>query len=299
MPRTTGSRHPAAASRTPLPRSAVVRFHGDLDDLLAPDRRGGPLVHAFDGTPSVKDVIESLGIPHTEVGSITVNDAPVGFAHHLSDGDRVDVFPPPGSTGTDGDGPSGPPDETVQPQDRPGAIPLAPPVPRPPRFLLDTHLGRLAAYLRMLGFDAAYANHADDEDLARRSADEGRILLTRDRGLLRRSIVRLGYLLRSDDPHRQLVEVARRFDLPSGASPFTRCIRCNGRIEPVERDEVAARLQPKTLRYYDTFGRCDTCGEIFWKGSHYAHMQRLVERALDRRTWNPVGVLPAQGRSGS
>ena len=262
MPASSDARPSSARSPAARTSAATFRFYGELNDLLPGERRQVAFQHAFDGTPAVKDAIEALGVPHTEVDAIVVNDAPVDFARRIRDGDRVAVYPPFASIEID------------------PAARLTPPPPRPPRFILDTHLGRLAAYLRMLGFDSAYANHADDDTLARRAADEGRILLTRDRGLLRRGAVRLGCLLRSDDPRRQLEEVARRYDLPAHARPFARCIRCNGLIDPVGREEVAARLQPKTLRYYDTFGRCDSCGEVYWKGSHYAHMQRLVERVL-------------------
>ncbi len=132
----------------------------------------------------------------------------------------------------------------------------------------------------MLGFDSAYGNRAEDDELARRSAVEDRVLLTRDRGVLRRSVVRLGYLLRSDDPYRQLAEVARRYELAAQAQPFSRCIRCNGRIEPVDKADVAERLAPRTLRYYDVFGRCDSCAAVYWQGSHYERMQGLVSEVL-------------------
>ena len=292
-------------------------------------------MYRFHGSPAVKDAIEALGVPHTEVDAIVINGRAVGFAHRLRDGDLVEVYPPPGSpqygrqeqpgngrqerpeNGPQERPENGPPPGSPRygPQDRPekgstprstspggtprgseggtlprpgapgytsrpGPISLTPPVPRPTRFILDTHLGRLAAYLRMLGFDCVYGNHADDEELAERAAAEGRVLLTRDRGLLRRSAVRLGCLLRSDDPQQQLEEVVARFDLRSRAAPFTRCIRCNGRIQPVDRAVVADRLQPKTLRYFDTFGRCESCAAVYWQGSHYERMRRTVERIM-------------------
>ncbi len=249
--------------------TATFRFYGDLNDHLPDARRQASFLHAFDGEPAVKDAIEAVGVPHPEVDAIVVNDVPVGFAHRMRDGDRVEVYPQARSRW---------PATEARPD---GLEPLTPPISRPPRFILDTHLGRLARYLRMLGFDSAYNNRADDDELARHSAAEGRVLLTRDRGLLRRSVVRLGYLLRSDDPRRQLAEVSARYGLAPQVQPFSRCIRCNGRIEPVEKAEVAQRLAPRTLRYYDSFGCCDSCAAVYWQGSHYERMQRLVRTLLE------------------
>ena len=132
----------------------------------------------------------------------------------------------------------------------------------------------------MLGFDALYRNDFGDEELARISSREHRILLTRDRGLLKRSIVTHGYLIREDDPERQAVEVIRRFDLAGLAEPFGRCLRCNGALEAVEKAAIEHRLEPKTRRYYDEFRACRGCGRLYWKGSHHEHMRRRIERLL-------------------
>ncbi len=241
---------------------AQVRFHDALTDFLPAARRSSSIEYAFDDVPAIKDAIEALGVPHPEVDRIDVNGVPVGFGWRLRDGDRVEVWP------------------AVRLAVGAPASGLVPPTPAPPCFLLDTHLGRLAGYLRMLGFDTAYGNHADDADLADRSAAQSRILLTRDRGLLRRGVVRHGYFLRSDDPRHQLDEIVARYALAAEAHPFTRCIRCNGRIETVPRALVAHQLQPRTLRYYDAFGRCASCGEVYWQGSHYDRMRRVVDEVL-------------------
>ena len=247
---------------------ARFRFHGILEDLLPLSRRGATIEQAFTGERCVKDAIEALGVPHPEIDAILIDGLAVDFDRPLHAGDLVDVFPPAYA---------------------PAHGSLTPPIPSPPRFVLDGHLGRLARYLRMLGFDAAYRSDADDEWLAQVSAREARILLTRDRGLLRRAIVRNGYLPRSDDPRTQLDEVIRRYGLATEARPFTRCIRCNGRIEPVSMASVAARLEPKTKRYYDTFGRCDTCGAVYWPGSHFERMRRFVDDVTNgtRPQWRP------------
>ena len=144
------------------------------------------------------------------------------------------------------------------------------------RFVLDGHLGRLAAYLRMLGFDTLYRNDFDDEELAEISAAQQRILLTRDRGLLKRSKVLRGFCLRTKDPHQQLLDVVQRFDLQSQIAPFTRCIACNGILETVQKSEILDQLQPKTRKYFNEFSRCVDCGKIYWQGSHHERMQALV-----------------------
>jgi len=155
--------------------------------------------------------------------------------------------------------------------------------PRPlrqTRFVLDTHLGKLAVYLRMLGFDTWYRNDYRDEVLARISSGEGRILLTRDRGLLKRSLVTHGYWLRATKPRRQLVEVLRRFDLFGSTMPFRRCLRCNGLLQPVPKEVVIGKLGPKTREYYHEFAICRVCERVYWKGSHYRRMARFIQRIL-------------------
>jgi uncharacterized protein with PIN domain len=252
-----------------------VRFHGSLNDFLPARRRGAVLVREFDESPGIVDVIQALGVPHTEVDLILAGGRAVDFGYRPADGDRVDVF------GLDRAG-----DGSADAAGDPGADATAGLIPEPPqprRFVLDGHLGRLARYLRMLGFDSRYDRNARDAVLARLAADEDRILLTRDRGLLKRSIVRHGYLVRDDDPRRQLREVVARYGLASRATPFSRCVRCNGSIRPVEKAEVLERLagEPRTLRYFEEFGRCESCGAIYWPGSHYERMSRLLDEVLE------------------
>ncbi len=250
---------------------ATVALHGDLADsvpalrgVAAPAALDAPaaLERTFDGHPAVKDVLEALGVPHPEVAALTVNGAPVGLGHRLSDGDRVEAWPA---------------SEAARLR-LPSATPSAPEDAAEPRFVLDGHLGRLAAYLRMLGFDTWYEPAADDVRLAVVAATQRRILLTRDRGLLKRGLVRRGAFVRSDRPVEQLVEVARRFGLVDHWRPFGRCLRCNALLVAASRDEVLDRLQPLTRIHYDDFRRCPGCEAVYWKGSHHARMTRLVER---------------------
>ena len=244
--------------------TAIIQFHGSLNDFLAAARRCRSLEVEFEAGPGVKGAIEALGVPHPEVDRIVLNGRSVGFEARLEPGDRVEVF-----------GLQSPP----APDSPLGLIPA---LPQPPRFILDGHLGRLARYMRMLGFDCRYDRNMADPGLARISAAEERLLLTRDRGLLRRSIVRLGHLVRDDDPRRQLAEVVARYRLAPLAKPFSRCIRCNGEIAMVDRSAVLEALadRPRTLRFFDSFGRCGGCGAIYWQGSHFDRMSRLVQEVV-------------------
>jgi uncharacterized protein len=238
---------------------AHFRFYAELNDFLPPERRMIAFEVAFQGKQTVKHLIESLGVPHTEVDLVLVNGESVAFDEIVRDGDLVSVYPV--FEGFD-----------IAPVSRVRPTPL-----RQTRFVLDGHLGRLAAYLRMLGFDTLYRNDYDDAELARISAEEHRILLTRDRGLLMRSAVTHGYCVREAAPRRQLAEVVHRFDLARCTAPFTRCMVCNDLLCEVAKDEVADRMPPLSRAHYDEVAECQGCKRVFWKGSHYQRMLRLLE----------------------
>lgn len=241
----------------------TFRFYAELNDFLPPEKRQVTFGHRRNGPVSVKHLIEALGVPHTEVELILANGEAVDFAYLVQPSDRISVYP------------------HFSNLDVSSLVQLRPPLPRPLRFLLDIHLGRLAAYLRLLGFDSAYPddNH-DDLDLAQIAHDENRILLTRDQGLLKRSLVTHGYCLRTRDPKQQLMAVLQRFSLFDQIRPWQRCLKCNGRLQPIEKSRVLHRLEPKTIKYFDEFHICESCDRIYWKGSHYERMQRLVESVL-------------------
>ena len=239
--------------------TATFRFYAELNDFLPPGLRQRAFRHRFNGDATVKDRVESLGVPHPEVELILANGQPVGFDYLVQDGDRIAVYP------------------HFHSLDIPSSSRASPEPPSPPRFVLDAHLGKLASYLRMLGFDVLYRNDYDDEELARTASQERRILLTRDRGLLKRREVIHGYCLRSLRSREQLLEVLRRFDLGGAIAPFHRCLRCNGLLEPVAKEAILAQLEPKTRRYYHEFFRCQQCGQIYWKGSHFQRMQAFIQ----------------------
>ena len=240
--------------------TASFRFYAELNDFLPDERRQVSFDYIFQGRPAIKDAIEALGVPHTEVDLILVNDVSVDFTCGLHDGDRVCVYP------------------VFESLDITPLVHLRPKPLRVTRFVLDIHLGRLAKYLRMLGFDSRYQNDFEDGELARISSEEKRILLTKDRGLLKRSQVTHGYYVREIHPRSQLVEVLKRFDLFGSIHPFQRCMRCNGLLEAVNKEDVLDQLQPGTRATYNEFRRCIRCDQVYWRGSHYERMMRLVER---------------------
>jgi uncharacterized protein with PIN domain/sulfur carrier protein ThiS len=242
---------------------ALFRFYAELNDLLPPERRFVAFEHPCDGQSTVKDTIESLGVPHTEVDLILVNGESADFSRRVQPGDRISVYP------------------VFESIDISSVARVRPAPLRQTRFVLDSHLGRLAAYLRALGFDTRYENHSADEDLARISRDEHRILLTRDAGLLKRSAVTHGHLMRETSPRLQLAEIVERFDLRRSVALFSRCLRCNTPLEEVQKESVAARLPERTRRIYNEFLTCPSCGRIYWKGSHYTRMQKMITETLN------------------
>jgi uncharacterized protein len=237
-----------------------VRAYAELNDFLPADWRGVTVRRPFRGHQTVKDVLEAMGIPHTEVDLVLVNGDSRGFGHRPSPGDRIAAYP------------------MFEALDVGPITGLRPRPLRDPRFVVDVNLGRLARLLRLLGFDVWWSSDADDARLTGISLEQQRILLTRDRGLLKRRAITHGLFVHSQDPERQTVEVIKRLDLRERLAPFTRCLRCNGELAAVSKDEVLDRLEPLTREHYEAFRRCTGCGRIYWAGSHHARMVGLVDR---------------------
>lgn len=244
---------------------ASFRFFGNLNDFLPLEQRQKPIFYPLNGPVAVKHPVEALGVPHPEVEYLLANGNSVGFSYLVQPGDRISVYPP------------------FRDIDLESLHPLRPPLPSPPRFILDNHLGQLATYLRLLGFDTGYPNHLQDEELAQMSHEEERVLLTRDRRLLMRKIVVYGYWLRAKDPRQQLLEVMDRYKLKEHIRPWHRCLRCNGHLRPVPKEAILDRLEPKTKKYYHDFRMCQECQQIYWKGSHYEPLRQFVEDILSLR----------------
>ncbi|MFV8053908.1 Mut7-C RNAse domain-containing protein [Mycobacterium sp. 48b] len=242
----------------------TVRAYAELNDFLDPGSRGLSVHRPFQSHQTVKDVLEAMGIPHTEVDLILVNGDSAGFEHRPALGDRIAVYP------------------MFEALDI-GATARLRPVPlRDPRFVIDVNLGRLARVLRVLGFDVWWSSDADDQALADISVEQQRILLTRDRGLLKRRAITHGLFVHSQQTEEQTLEVLRRLDLRRRVAPFTRCVRCNGKLAAVTKEAVIDRLEPLTRRYYDEFSQCPECGRIYWAGSHFERLTRLVDGLFER-----------------
>ncbi|WP_161888071.1 Mut7-C RNAse domain-containing protein [Pontibacter russatus] len=242
-----------------MDNSATFTFYGSLNDFLPRAKREMQLLYRFAGAPAVKDAIEALGVPHPEVAVILINEKPVGFYHSLQPGDTVAVYP------------------AGWREFFPADFSLRSGEAAPEKFVLDVHLGRLARALRMLGFDSCYRNDYTDQDIAHIAQSENRTVLTRDVGLLKQKSIQWGYWLRSQHLEAQLQEVITYFNLQDRLQPFSRCIACNGTITEVPKESVIAQLPPKTRLYFHEFYQCTGCNRVYWKGSHYDRMQRIIE----------------------
>lgn len=241
-----------------------VRAYAELNDFLGAEFRGATVRRPFRSHQTVKDVLEAMGIPHTEVDLILVNGDPQDFGFRPTAGDRIAAYP------------------MFEALDVGSTARLRPVPLRDPRFVVDVNLGRLARLLRVLGFDVWWSHDADDQTLADISLGQQRILLTRDRGLLKRRAITHGLFVHAEQPEEQTLEVIRRLDLRQRLAPLTRCVRCNGTLASVSKDEVIEHLEPLTRRYYDEFRRCTNCGQIYWPGSHHAGLVAFVERLQDQ-----------------
>jgi uncharacterized protein with PIN domain len=254
-------------------RSAEFRFYEELNDFLPAERRKVSFVHSFHGCPAVRDVIQAIGVPHTAIDLVLVEGQSVDFTHRLKGGERVAVYP------------------VFERLDISPLVRLRPQPLRQTRFILDVHLGRLARYLRMLGFDSTYRDDWDDARIIELALAEQRIILTRDIGILKQKRVTHGYWLRSTQPESQLREVVQALDLGSQMQPFTRCLDCNGVIHAAARETVENLVDREIAERFDRFWQCESCHKVYWQGSHHARMLRAVRRAASSNG-RPLG--PAQ-----
>jgi uncharacterized protein with PIN domain len=232
---------------------ATFHFHSELVSFLAPERRSGAFSHGCARAATVKNAIESLGVPHTEAGHLLVNGDPATLDRIVREGDDIEVFPREGGW---------PEDEPIL-------------------FLADAHLGGLARFLRMLGFDTLYENALHDRDILRLAARERRTVLTRDRELLKCRDIARGCFVHERKPEAQLREVATRFGLATRMKPFTLCLHCNLPLESLDRAAALAQVPLRIAERYETFVRCPGCRRIYWEGSHWQRMREMLGALLD------------------
>jgi hypothetical protein len=245
--------------------TATFRFYEELNDFLAPERRKREFSCSCARAATTKHMIEALGVPHTEVELVLVNGESVGFGRVLAEGDRVAVYPRFEAL-------------DVTPLLRVREEPM-----RELRFIADAHLGGLAHLLRMMGFDTTYENGYEDVEIERLAGAQRRIVLTRDRELLKRRGITHGCYLHALRSEEQLREIFERLDLARAARPFTRCLACNAALRPVDKAGVLALLPPGVQARYERFSRCEGCGRVFWEGTHWRRMRALVDSLLAER----------------
>jgi len=239
------------------------RFYEELNDFLPKEKQKVRFTHNYIDRASVKDVIESLGIPHTEVDLILANKKSVGFNYLINDGDDISVYP------------------VFESLDITNVQYLRPKPLREPKFIADVHLGKLTRYLRMVGFDVLYKIDFDDDEIVSLSLTEKRTILTRDRGILKRSEVSHGYWIRSTKVKEQVIGVVNRFDLQKQINEFTRCIECNTMLESISKNEIINELPPKVSASQRSFSLCPSCKKIYWKGTHHQKMLSFIQSVKD------------------
>ncbi|MBU1107474.1 MAG: Mut7-C ubiquitin/RNAse domain-containing protein [Candidatus Riflebacteria bacterium] len=237
-----------------------IRFYEELNDFIRADCRKKLIERQLNHCTTVKDLIESFGVPHTEVDLILVNGNSADFACRVNDGDIISVYPVFESFDIS---------EVTRLQERPL---------RNLQFIADCHLGKLAGKMRLLGLDVEFRNAVSDDELVAAVVNDKKVLLSRDRRLLMRKVIDRGYLIRSQNPDEQVTEVIRRFDLSSQLHPFTRCARCNGILERAEKNAVLHLLEPKTRLYFEVFFQCQACQQVYWQGSHFSAIEEFIKR---------------------
>ena len=245
----TGRPHPVATAVLHV----TVSFEGELRDHLEQAPPDGAVALELELPAGLRDVVQSLRVPHPECGVVTVNGDVRSWDSKVADGDEIAVS---------------------------ARYPLAEPPPDR-RFLLDDHLGKLARHLRLLGLDVEHEPGVDDAGLARRSVADGRLLLTRDRGLLMRASLREGRFIRSIEPTQQAIEVLRAFALTTEVAPFTRCLECNAVLVTATLEEIADQIPASAANRYDRFRSCPGCRRVYWEGTHVDRLRERIRLILE------------------
>ncbi len=243
---------------SPAQHLVHFRFYQELNDFLPAPRRQIHFGYRFIGKPTIKDLVEAMGVPHVEVDLVLVNGNSVNFDFKPRHGDQISVYPMFEAL-------------DIQPITRLRAKPLS-----QSRFIIDVNLGKLARYLRLLGFDCLYSNQYEDKQIVLLAKKHKRIILTRDIGLLKHKLVSHGYWVRKTNPRDQLKEVVGRLQLENGIKPYSRCSSCNGLLSHVNKDSLGQKVPAGTLSNFNHFWQCETCQKIYWKGSHFLRINGLI-----------------------
>ncbi len=240
----------------------TVRLYAELNAVLPEDIQFRAFQYSVPLRSTVGDIAKALGVPFEEIDLVLVNGASTEFSHVVGSGDRLSFYP------------------VFESFDISSLVQMRPKPLRVVRFILDVHLGKLAHYLRMLGFDSVYRNDFKDEELVDGSIREDRILLSKDRDLLADESIQRSYLVRERLPRQQVAEVLKRFDLFGSCLPLQRCMRCNVILNKAEKENVLDRLPPRVKIAFHEFQECPACRRVYWKGSHYERMTEFIASVL-------------------
>ncbi len=244
-------------------KKVILRIFGDLNNFLKDNDKLYREI-TFKDRQTIKDILEGLKIPHTEVYLLLKNNKAISLDYLVQDGDTISVYPVFMSFDIE--------DSIYTVRKKYTSY---------PKFIADAHLGKLVSYLRILGFDTLYHNDYGDKYLAKKSKEDNRILLTRDHGLLMRKVVKYGYFIREDNPKVQLKEVIIRYNLINYINYTSRCPKCNSELEEIKKEKIIDRLEPKTKKYYNDFYICPSCNQIYWRGSHFRKINEMINNIKD------------------
>lgn len=254
----------SSIKKNAITKEITFRFYAELNDFLPPEKRQKSFIHELKTPVTVREAIESLGIPLSEVDLILINSEPVELNYSVHEKDYVSVYP------------------VFERFDISEVSKIRRRPLRESRFILDAHLGKLAKYLRMLGFDTLYQNDFGDREIIDIARKENRIILTRDKLLLRAKKVDHGYYVRETEKHAQLIEIVQKFDLFSQFRSFTRCMTCNAELVRRDKREIEDKIDADTARIFKEFFYCPSCDKVFWKGSHFERMERLILSLINK-----------------
>ena len=241
----------------------TFRFYEELNDFLPKHRRKIDFETTYKGKRSIKDMIEALGVPHTEVDLILVDGNSVDFDYILQDGDRVSVYP------------------VFEALNITSVTHLRKTPLRRNMFIADINLGDIVKYMRALGFDIYYDVLFSSREIIDISKTENRIILTKSRKLLKFKEVTHGIFIRPGTTIEQIRRIIDYLDIKDDIKPFSRCLRCNSLLSAIEKKNILDRIPPKTMELCDEYVQCQSCDKIYWKGTHFINMKRTLKQILD------------------